>query len=67
MPNRNRNKLNQPPTGIGKRQPRTLRPKAEKRSEVAQAARGRPELNLGQAEDEPQTGEGARRRSKAGR
>jgi len=52
MPNENRNRLNQPPTGQGKKQ--SPRPGAEnkldKRSEVLQAAGA--EQNIGTAEDE---------------
>jgi hypothetical protein len=72
MVNDNRNRKNQPPTGEGKRQsshrgePRKL----EKRSEVLQAQRHHPELNLGDS-----AAEGARlagdqinpKRPKAGR
>jgi hypothetical protein len=52
MPNKNRNKKNQPPTGEGKKQ--SPRPgaanKLSKRSEVLQAAGAR--QNIGTAEDE---------------
>ena len=54
MPNNNRNRKNQPPTGEGKQQsshrgePRKLL----KRSDVLQAQRFHPELNLGDAEEE---------------
>jgi hypothetical protein len=52
MPNENRDRLNQPPTGEGKKQ--SPRPGAEnkldKRSEVLQAAGA--EQNIGSAEDE---------------
>jgi hypothetical protein len=48
MPNDQRNRKNQPPTGQGKHQPRRGDPdKLNKRSEVVQAQRGHPELNLG--------------------
>ena len=54
MPNDNRNKKNQPPTGEGKKQsPRTGESeKLGKRSEVLQAQRGRTDLNVGSAEEE---------------
>ena len=52
MPNKNRNKLNQPPTGEGKKQ--SPRPgaanKIDKRSEVLQASDRR--QNIGSEEDE---------------
>jgi hypothetical protein len=72
MVNSNRNRKNQPPTGEGKQQsphagePRTL----EKRSEVAQAQRHHPELNVGDEQDEAAHDEGDRmnpNRPKAGR
>ena len=53
MVNSNRNRKNQPPTGEGKEQskhrgePRKL----GKRSDVVQAQRGHPELNLGDADE----------------
>jgi len=49
MPNKNRDKLNQPPTGEGKQQsPAKGAPnKLHKRSTVAQAQRGHAELNVG--------------------
>lgn len=49
MPNDQRNRKNQPPTGQGKRQrPQLGEPrKLNKRSEVLQAQRYDPELNLG--------------------
>jgi hypothetical protein len=50
MPNDQRNRKNQPPLGRGqgKKQPRHGEPdKLSKRSEVGQAQRGHPELNLG--------------------
>jgi hypothetical protein len=52
MPNNNRNKQNQPPTGQGKKQsPRSgAANKLNKRSEVLQAAGAR--QNIGTAEDE---------------
>ena len=70
--NKNRNRQNQPPTGEGKRQaafrgePRKL----GKRSEVVQAQRHHPELNLGDADEEAASREGDQRnpkRPKAGR
>jgi hypothetical protein len=57
MVNSNRNRRNQPPTGEGKHQsqdrgePRKL----DKRSEVVQAQRHHPELNLGDSERRPRT------------
>jgi hypothetical protein len=72
MANKNRNRRNQPPTGQGKKQsshfgePRKL----SKRSEVLQAQRFHPELNLGDTSAEAAALEGdARnpRRPKAGR
>jgi hypothetical protein len=72
MPNDNRNRLNQPPTGQGKKQqpfrggPRKL----SKRSEVAQAQPGHPELNIGTSADEAARADGDVRnphRPKAGR
>lgn len=70
MPNKNRDRLNQPPTGQGKKQ--SPRPGAEnklhKRSEVLQAAGVK--QNIGSAEDE-ETARGTRdknpKRPKAGR
>jgi hypothetical protein len=54
MANKDRNRRNQPPTGEGKRQsPHRGAPrKLMKRSEVLQAQRYHPELNLGDANDE---------------
>jgi hypothetical protein len=72
MANKNRNRKNQPPTGEGKQQsahkgePRKLL----KRSEVLQAQRNHPELNLGDADEEAAYREGDQRnpkRPKAGR
>lgn len=72
MPNKNKNRRNQPPTGEGKHQspfygePRKL----DKRSEVLQAQRYHPELNLGDADEEAANREGDERnpnRPKAGR
>ena len=72
MKNKSRNRVNQPPTGEGKHQsthagePRKL----SKRSEVVQAQRHHPELNLGDADAEAAAREGDQRnpkRPKAGR
>ena len=72
MVNKNRNRRNQPPTGEGKHQstnrgePRKL----EKRSEVIQAQRHHPELNVGGAGAEAANGESDQpkpKRPKAGR
>jgi hypothetical protein len=54
MANKSRHKLNQPPAGEGKKQdPRLGGPrKLNKRSEVLQAQRNHPELNMGTNEDE---------------
>jgi hypothetical protein len=54
MPNKNRNKQNQPPTGEGKKQSPFSgeENKLSKRSEVAQAQRNHPEENLGTAAEE---------------
>jgi hypothetical protein len=54
MPNKNRNKRNQPPTGEGKKQSPysgTIN-KLRKRSEVLQAQRGHAEENIGSVEEE---------------
>jgi hypothetical protein len=72
MPNSNRNRVNQPPTGAGKKQSTHLGDpeKASKRSEVLQAQRGHPELNLGSTADEAAAADGPQRnprRMKAGR
>jgi len=68
--NKNRNKLNQPPSGEGKKQsPRSgAANKLNKRSEVLQATDAR--QNIGTVEDEEASASVARRnprRSKAGR
>jgi hypothetical protein len=69
MTNKNRDKLNQPPTGEGKKQ--SPRPGAEtkldKRSEVLQATNA--EQNIGTDEDEATHGTGGTnpKRPKAGR
>lgn len=53
MPNDQRNRKNQPPSVQGKRQPRHGEPdKLNKRSEVVQAQRDHPELNLGDERSE---------------
>jgi hypothetical protein len=72
MANKSRNRKNQPPTGYGKKQPRSQGSplKLRKRSEVVQAQRGHPELNLGDADEEAAWRSGAPehpRRPKAGR
>jgi len=73
MANSSKNKKNQPPTGQGKNQSNRLGSESEldKRSEVLQAQRGRPELNMGTGEDlEPaeRTGQAVNpKRPKAGR
>ena len=53
MTNNTMKKVNQPPTGQGKKQsPRSGRNnELNKRSEVLQAQRGHPELNMGTSED----------------
>jgi hypothetical protein len=72
MVNNNRNRKNQPPTGEGKHQSSRLGEprKLSKRSEVAQAQRHHPELNLGDAGEEAAQREGEQpnpNRPKAGR
>jgi hypothetical protein len=72
MVNNNRNRKNQPPTGQGKSQSRfTGEPrKLGKRSEVVQAQRNHPELNLGDTDEETASREGDTlnpNRPKAGR
>jgi hypothetical protein len=72
MPNANRNRKNQPPTGEGKRQsPHRGEPrKLMKRSEVVQAQRFHPELNIGDSDAEAAFDEGDAvnpNRPKAGR
>jgi hypothetical protein len=72
MANNNRNRKNQPPTGQGKSQSRfTGEPrKLGKRSEVVQAQRNHPELNLGDSGEEAASRERETLnpdRSKAGR
>ena len=70
--NKSKNKKNMPPTGEGKKQsPRAGAPrKLDKRSEVLQAQRGHPELNIGTDEDEMAARSAEKenpRRPKAGR
>jgi hypothetical protein len=72
MVNSNRNRRNQPPTGEGKHQsPHRGEPrKLDKRSDVVQAQRHHPELNLGDSGEEAAHMEGDERnpkRPKAGR
>ncbi|HWQ32020.1 MAG TPA: hypothetical protein VNQ79_03985 [Blastocatellia bacterium] len=72
MANKSRNKLNQPPTGEGKKQsPRSGEAeKLNKRSLVTQAQRNHPELNPGTEGEEMARHAGSRpnpRRPKAGR
>lgn len=73
MANKSRGKVNQPPTGQGKKQSAESGAENElgKRSEAVQAQRDRPDLNLGTDEDEaaatPKTGKGNPGRTKAGR
>ena len=52
--NKNRNKLNQEPTGQSKEQGRFLgeQQKLYKRSEVMQARHGKPDLNIGTSEED---------------
>jgi hypothetical protein len=71
MPN-NTNRRNQPPTGEGKEQSRFRGEprKLSKRSDVVQAQRGHPELNLGDSDEEAASADGDERnpkRPKAGR
>jgi hypothetical protein len=69
MVNNNRNRKNQPPTGEGKKQsvfrgePRKL----QKRSEVLQAQRNHPELNLGEEAGVAEGNQPNPNRPKAGR
>jgi len=68
VPNDQRNRKNHPPSGQGKRQPRRGEPdKLSKRSEVAQAQRGHPELNLGDDSSEDAATEAPAPPRKAGR
>jgi hypothetical protein len=72
MVNKNKNRRNQPPTGAGKRQSTHLGEprKLAKRSDVLQAQRHHPELNLGDSDEEAASREGDQpnpRRPKAGR
>jgi hypothetical protein len=69
MPNTDKDKKNQPPTGEGKKQsPRSgAANKLNKRSDVLQAQRGHSELNIGTAEDEMAAAVDNPRRPKAAR
>ena len=72
MPNDNRNRKNQPPTGQGKAQSRYRGEtrKLAKRSDVVQAQHGHPELNLGDSGEEAASADGDQLnpdRPKAGR
>jgi len=72
MANKNRNRKNQPPTGEGKHQSRFRGEprKLGKRSDVLQAQRNHPELNLGDSDEEAALREGDQlnpRHPKAGR
>jgi hypothetical protein len=72
MVNKNRGKMNQPPTGEGKHQSTHLGEprKLAKRSDVVQAQRHHPELNLGDSDEEAAVAEGDQanpNRPKAGR
>ena len=72
MVNSNRNRKNQPPTGEGKHQsPHAGEPhKLEKHSDVVQAQRNHPELNLGDTDEEAAFDDGDQvnpKRPKAGR
>jgi hypothetical protein len=72
MPNDNRNRKNQPPTGQGKEQSRHRGEprKLGKRSDVVQAQHGHPELNLGDSDEEAASADGDQlnpERPKAGR
>ena len=73
MANKSRGKVNQPPTGEGKKQsPEPGAPnKLGKRSEVVQAQHNRPDQNLGTDADEaaaiPKTDARNPKRPKAGR
>jgi hypothetical protein len=71
MANKSRNKLNRPPTGVGKKQSPILgeERKLSKRSDVLQAQRNHPELNFGTSEEEGSQGQSLKnpKRQKAGR
>lgn len=72
MVNKSRNRKNQPPTGEGKHQSTHLGEprKLSKRSDVVQAQRNHPELNLGDSDEEAAAADGERlnpMRPKAGR
>ena len=66
MVNSHRNRKNDPPTGEGKDQsPFSGAPrKLAKRSDVAQAQRGHPELNLGSGDEEVAAMDGDERNAK---
>lgn len=66
MVNDNRNRKNQPPTGEGKHQSPSSGEsrKLSKRSEVVQAHRNHPELNLADSDEELAYREGDQPRSK---
>jgi hypothetical protein len=66
MVNSNRNRKNDPPTGEGKHQSRFAGAprKLGKRSDVVQAQRGHPELNLGSGDDEAAAMDGDERNPK---
>ena len=69
MPNKNRNKLNQPPTGQGKKQsPLPGEPrKLDKRSEVVQASNARQNMGTSREEESSQTQSTNPKRPKSGR
>ncbi len=73
MANKSRGKVNQPPTGEGKKQSAEsgAENKLGKRSEVVQAQHDHAELNLGTDADEaaatPKTGDANPKRPKSGR
>jgi hypothetical protein len=75
MPNKNKGKQNQPPTGEGKKQSpySGQENKLNKRSEVAQAQRNHPEENYGANAEDEGSGQGLDqqkdnpKRQKAGR
>ena len=73
MVNKSRGKVNQPPTGEGKKQSpeQGAETKLGKRSEVVQAQHDRPDLNVGTDADEaaatPKSAGGNPKRPKAGR
>jgi hypothetical protein len=67
--NKNRNKLNQPPTGQGKKQsPRSGEAnKLNKRSEVLQAAGAEQNIGTAEEEDALRSQQQSKKRAKAGR